>query len=287
MRPFNLVEPANVDEACAALARFDEAKPIAGGTALVILMKQGLFVPEVLVNLSKIQDFADIALTSEGFLRIGAMATIQQVESHALVRDRYPALSAACHVVANVRIRNVATIGGNLAHADYQSDPPTVLLALDALVELRSVQGSRQVPLDGFLRGPYVTSLEPAELVSAVLIPAPPKNHTSTYLKFTTGSSEERPCVGVAAMIRSDDGTCGEARLAVGAATSRPVRVRSAEEMALGQPLTDELFEMMASTAAGAIDPVEDLNGDAQYKRRVVRALTRRAVQACIQSGDT
>jgi carbon-monoxide dehydrogenase medium subunit len=170
MRRFDLVEPTTLEEACALIANNDDAKVIAGGTALLTLVKHGIFVPKTLVNLSKIKTASGIAYDSSTGLRIGALTTIYDIESSSVVRQHYPVLAEACHVVANIRIRNMATLGGNLAHGDYQSDPPTVLIALDATVELLSRAQTRQIKLSEFLRGSYETALEPDELVSAIVV---------------------------------------------------------------------------------------------------------------------
>jgi carbon-monoxide dehydrogenase medium subunit len=281
MRGFELVEPRDLGEACAALAELPDAKPIAGGTALVILMKQGLVVTDALVNLAKVEGMAGIEPTPEGGLRIGAMATLEEVASSELVRRDFPLLAEACHLVANIRIRNVATLGGNLAHADYQSDPPTALLALDAEVELTSAGGVRAVALDELVQGAYVTVIRPEEVLSAIHLKPPITGARSRYVKFTTRSSEDRPCAGVAVVARMAGDRCEALRLAVGAAGPRSVRFKQAEAMAEGRRLDRALAESVAESVAADIDVVEDLNGGTGYKRRVVRTLTARALLAC------
>jgi carbon-monoxide dehydrogenase medium subunit len=280
MRHFALIEPKTLQEACALLGDDAEAKPVAGGTALLTIIKQGLLLPKSLVNLKKIGDASAITFHSKYGMRIGALATINEIETSPLVLQRYPALAEACHVVANIRIRNMATIGGNLAHGDYQSDPPTVLAALDARVELMSAMGFRELPLADFQLGIYETALAPGELVSAILIPSPPIGMTGLYIKFTTGSSEERPCAGVAAFTRIENGICRELRLAVGAVSPRPLRVMFGEERARNQPLTMELIQIIANEAARVIEPIDDVRGPADYKRHLVGVLVRRAITA-------
>jgi carbon-monoxide dehydrogenase medium subunit len=282
MRRFDLVEPTTLEEACGLIANNDAAKVIAGGTALLTLVKHGIFVPKTLVNLSKIKTGSGITYDSLAGLRIGALTTIYDIESSSVVRQRYPVLAEACHVVANIRIRNMATLGGNLAHGDYQSDPPTVLIALDATVELLSRAQTRQIKLSEFLRGSYETALEPDELVSAIVVP-PADNFRGTYIKFTTGSSEERPCAGIAALVRMADGVCRELRLVVGAVSPKPVRLQSGESMARGERLTHDLIERITGDASRAIDPIDDLRGSADYKRHLVHALVRRALSATAQ----
>lgn len=280
MRRFELVEPRTLAEACARLADDPGAKAIGGGTALLILIKQGVFVPETLVNLRKIQGASSISL-DDGWLRIGALATIGDLERSQVVQERYPALAQACHTVANVRIRNMATVGGNLAHGDHQSDPPGALVALDARVVIAGVSGSREMPLAGFLHGGYETELQPGELVSAVRLPPADPGWTTAYRKFTTRSSEDHPCAGVTAGLRLDGERCLDARLVVGAVGAVPVRVAAAEALARGRTAGPDLFVEMAAIVAGAVDPIDDIRGSAAYKRRVATVLAERALATC------
>jgi len=285
MRHFELVEPRSLSEAYSILADHEDAKAIAGGTALLTIIKQGLLLPKLLVNLKKIRDASDISFDPVDGLRIGALATINEIESSPVVRQHYPALADACHVVANIRIRNIATIGGNLAHADYQSDPPTMLAALNARIELMTARGVRTLALGEFQLGSYDTALQAGELISAVVIPPIPDGMKGLYVKFTTGSSEERPCAGVAALARMDNGHCAELRVAVGAVSSRPVRI-AAESLAHNQPLTSELISTIAAEAGRSIDPIDDVRGPADYKRHLVGVLVRRAISA-LAAGKT
>lgn len=284
MRRFELMEPRTFPDACRVLLESEEARPIAGGTALLTLIKHGIFIPKTLVNLKKIPGADGISYDTQNGLRIGALASIYAVETSALVVRHYPVLSQACHVVANIRIRNMATLGGNLAHGDYQSDPPTVLVALDAVVELTSRRATRQVKLCDFLLGSYETALEVGELISALVIPPPPAGLRGTYIKFTTGSSEERPCVGVAVMTRMDGEICRELRLVVGAVSPRPVRLMIGERMAQGEKLSPKLIANIAAQASSDVDPLDDLRGSAEYKRHVVGVLVRRALGGCTAS---
>jgi carbon-monoxide dehydrogenase medium subunit len=285
MHDFELAEPKTLLEACALLDNDAEAKPVAGGTALLTIIKQRLLQPKVLVNLKKIHDAFKITFDPQSGLRIGALATINEIETSPLVQLHHPSLAEACHVVANIRIRNMATIGGNLAHADYQSDPPTMLAALDATVEIKSPRGTRAMKLSEFQRGSYETALVPGELITAISIPPLPQGFKGIYIKFTTGSSEERPCAGIAALARMENGTCRELRIAVGAVSPRPVRITAGEKMARDQNLNGELIERIAAEAARVVDPIEDVRGPAGYKRHLVEVLTRRAVAAIASGG--
>ena len=286
MRYFELHEPRSLAEACSALSNTD-ARPVAGGTALLTVIKQGLLAPKALVNLKKIRDGSTISFDSQRGMRIGALATISEIETSSLVREHYPILAEACHVVANIRIRNMATIGGNLAHGDYHSDPPPVLAALDASVEIASGgRGARAMKLAEFQRGSYETALEPGELITGISIPPLAQGFQGSYIKFTTGSSEERPCAGVAVLARMENGACRELRLAVGAVSPRPLRIAAAEEMARGQTFHPQLIERIAAEAARAVDPIEDVRGPADYKSHLVGVLVRRAITDLFKASE-
>ncbi|MCY4487645.1 MAG: xanthine dehydrogenase family protein subunit M [Deltaproteobacteria bacterium] len=276
MRNFDLIEPKTVTEACKMLDVGEDVRPVSGGTALLILVKQGLLRPETLVNLKKLEGVNAITRDGAGAVRIEAMATIHEVETSAVVREHLPVVAAACHQVANIRIRHLATIGGNLAHGDHQSDPPGVLVALDAEVELTGTRGTRAMKLADFLLGTYETALEPGEMVTAVTVPPVRGRLVGDYLKFTTGSSEERPCAGITALVRLEGDRPVEARLAVGAVAARPLLLRETDP-------TEGVLQRMAERAAEEIDPIPDLRGSAAYKRHLVRVLGRRALAAAWQ----
>jgi carbon-monoxide dehydrogenase medium subunit len=285
MRRFEILEPKSIAEACKILAAEEDVKLIAGGTALLILIKQGIFIPKTLINLKKIKDAGEIIYNSKDGLRIGGLASIYDVESAAVVREHYSLLAEACHVVANIRIRNMATIAGNLAHADYQSDPPAALVALDASVELTNRNRVRSIKLADFLIGMYETCLERDELLTGLLVPPPPPNSKGTYLKFATRSSEDRPCAGVAAWVQRSNGTCEAARVVVGAVSPVPVMITGAD-LVNGTAMTSESIEEVASKAQAAVNPIDDLRGTAAYKRHLVKVLVRRALTACVNEEE-
>ena len=281
MRRFNIVEPRSIEDACKILAEDDQTKLVSGGTALVILIKHGILLPKTLVNLKKVQGATEITYDRRSGLRIGGLASIYDIESAPAVREHYPLLAKACHVVANIRIRNMATIGGNLAHADSQSDPPAALVALDASVELTKRGGVRTVKVANFLLGSYETGLERDEILTAVRVPALPANAKVAYLKFTTRSSEDRPCAGVAAWVRRGNGRVEEARVVVGAVSPAPV-VLAEKEFGSATDLDLDAIAEIGRKAAAAVDPIDDLRGPADYKRRIVNVLVRRALSECM-----
>ncbi|HLF27748.1 MAG TPA: xanthine dehydrogenase family protein subunit M [Anaerolineae bacterium] len=282
----DFLEPASLDEAAALLAQHaDDAKVIAGGTALVLMLQQRLIAPAALISLGRIpgQDF--IRRETDG-LHIGALARLRAIERSPVVREFCPALARAGGVVGNVRVRNQATIGGNLAEADYASDPPALLLALDARIHAIGPNGERYITVSDFCLGFYTTALAPDEILSEVIVPPLPDSTRATYLKFTSRSAEDRPCVGVAAVADIDEaGRCREVRIAVGAAIETPQRVEQAEAMARGETLTDSLIEAIANEYAQALDPLSDARGSMWYRREMIRVFVRRALRE-VRSGD-
>jgi carbon-monoxide dehydrogenase medium subunit len=276
----NYLEPADFNEASQMLLQHGEdAKIIAGGTALVLMLRQKLIAPQVLISLGRIagQDF--IRLEADG-LHLGALVSLRQVEQSPLVRQFCPALARAYSLVGNVRIRNQATVGGNLAEADYASDPPSMLLALGALVKVSGPGGAREIPIAEFFLGFYTTALEPAEIVTEVILPALPANQRSSYQKFSARSAEDRPCVVVAASAAfAPDGSCRDLRVVVGAAVETPQRLEQVESLARGTGLDDALIAAIADAYASQLEPLTDVRGSAWYRREMINVFVRRALQ--------
>jgi carbon-monoxide dehydrogenase medium subunit len=191
----------------------------------------------------------------------------------------------ALHQVGNVRVRNAATIGGNLSEADYASDPPCVLLAARARVKAASANGVREIPLTDFFVDFYQTTLQPDEILTELIVPPQAPSMRSTYIKYVTRSSEDRPCIGVAAFADVDaEGRCRDLRVAVGAAAATPQELESAVKLAVGQKLTVELAKEIAEQYAQAIDPISDLRGSAWYRTQMVRVFVRDAILQAAQS---
>jgi aerobic carbon-monoxide dehydrogenase medium subunit len=304
---FTLHAPRSLAEVSATLGQYEgEARVIAGGTALVLMLRQGLLRPPALVRLDTVPgldsvrvessvapEFARpsglggdepqaspaVAGTGDSLLRLGAMTTLRAVAEAPLVQKHLPTLAGACHLVGNVRVRNAATVGGNLCEADYASDPPAVLVALDARVRVHGSGGERELPVAELIRDFYENSLAPDEIVSEVLVPIPPAGTRGTYLKFITRSSEDRPCVGAAAFVRQDgDGRLADVRVAVGAVAGQPLRLPQVEAEARGQAPSDALLRELGERYAAAVEPVADARGSAEYRKRMVAVFVRRAL---------
>lgn len=273
--------PRALDEALAILQEHGaDARVVAGGTALVTMMRQRLVRPGCLVSLRDVPGLGRIE-ASNGAVRLGALVTHREAEVSPLLRERLPVLAETFRRVGTIRIRHMATVGGALAHADPNQDPPVTLLALDATVEIRRAGGRRELPLGEFFRDYYETALEPGEVVTAVTVPLPPAASGASFVKFLPRTADDYATVAVAATLAldADGGRCREARIALGSVGTTPLRARSAEAMLAGQPLAEPLLRAAGEAARGEVDPLNDHRGSAAYKRAmtavmVVRALT-------------
>ena len=284
MPNIKLSQPTTLDEAVTLLAKEgDEIKIIAGGTALVIMLRNHLISPSVLLSLGRLPDLRYIRHEPGTGLRIGGLVTIRDAERAPLIREKQPTLASTFGKVGNIRVRNAATVGGNLSEADYASDPPCMLVALRAKANASSVRGEREIPLTEFFQGFYETALRPDEILTELIVPDPAPGSRSVYLKYVSRSSEDRPCVGMAAVLENQpDGTCKELRLVAGAVAETPQEFESAGVMARGRRLTGQLIEEIAESCSAGAEPLADLRGSAWYRKQIIRVMARRAMQHVI-----
>ena len=279
LRPFEYVESKTVDDAVAALqGGGDDARVIAGGTALVPLMKHSVLRPALLVSIARIPGLADIAPAASGGLRIGGVATHWAVSHATLVQERSPLLACACTRVASPTVRSMGTLGGNLCYGESASDPSPALLALRATVRLHGPDGARTVPITEFFRGFYETALREAEVLTGIDVPAMPAGARWRYLKWTPRAQEDKALVGLAAMLVMDGRRCRVARLAVGGVGASPVVLGRAEGALEDQELDETAIARAAEAAAGEVQPMDDLQGSAEYRRDMLRVWVRRVV---------
>jgi carbon-monoxide dehydrogenase medium subunit len=278
LTPFELAEPTSLAEALGVLARHaGECRLIAGGTALVPMLRLGLARPDHLVSLHRIPGIAEIRADG-GALVVGAMATHAAVRRDPAVGRGWPLLAEAAGRVASPAIRASGTLGGNLCYAEAASDVAPALLCLDAEVTVAGARGERAVPVTDFFRGFYEAALEPGEILTRVRVPAPSPAARSGYVKFCPRSAEDRALVGVAALlvVAGEGRRCDDLRLALGGAAPTPLRARRAEAILRGEPLTDAAIRAAADAAAAEADPLSDLMGSADYRRDMVRVWVRR-----------
>jgi carbon-monoxide dehydrogenase medium subunit len=283
MKPFRLYEPTTIDESVAVLRGLGEGgKLYAGGTELLLAMKVGLLSYDALVNIKRIDGLDGVA-TDHGSLTIGATATHTAIEHSPDVLRDFPLIARVEHNVANIRVRNVGTLVGNLCFAEPHSDPAALLLLYEASVEAVGPSGQRQIPIDELIAGPYETSLAEDEIVTRVRIPAFPTGMRGAYLKF---GYHHRPTLGVGAAIRPNDGRIDDVRLSLGSVPSMPLRLRDSEAVLRGAAIDDESALAEAGRlAADSADAIDDIHGSADYKKHLVDVFLRRAVAQAIEEG--
>ncbi len=286
MVPFDMVEPASLKEAIALLDPQEPAvRAVAGGTALMLMMKAGVFQPTRLVCLHRIEpEFARITVTGDGALRIGAMATLSALEHDANVGTRLPVLKRALRTLSNVRVRNVARVGGALAHGDPHMDLPPVLAALGARVSVTGATGARELPLEQLYAGYYETVLEKNELITAVTVPAL-GGRKAAYMKVTSRTADDWPALGVAVSFAHKDGALRDPVVVVSAATEKVARMSGAEQVLQGAAPDDATLSRAGEAAVAEASILADAHGSAAYKRELLRVYLRRAVRQALADG--
>jgi len=278
IRSFELLQPRSLPEAVALLQKHgDDARAVGGGTTLVILMKQRALYYPYLVDLQTIPGLSEIKKEIDG-VRIGALATHRMIELSPLIRQAFPVVAEAFSHIGNVRVRQTASIGGNLAHADYRLDPPPPLLVLGAAVSAFGPSGARTIPLKNLFRGMYETVLDAGEILTEVKIPHMPAKSKAVYLRYSTLSANDWPCVNVAAFLRKENGRCQELRVALGGVAATPLLI-SGLEFANDQTLDDAVMAKILAAVEEQISPSSDLRGSEWYKRKMARLFTKKAIE--------
>lgn len=285
MSGLEIIEPDHLAEVFTYLDVDDPTvRPVGGGTALMLLMKARVFQPTRLIGLQKLRgQLAHIEWDGD-WVRIGALTRLRDMEASASLGERFPVLRQALRTLSNVRVRNVATLGGHLAHGDPHMDLPPILLALDAEAQVTGPDGARWVPLDEFFMGYYATALAGNELVTEVRIPLARTSAHNAYSKCTALSADDWPAAGVAASLHLAHGALQEVHLAVSAATEKATRLKHVEALLNGQRPSAELFHAAAAAVAEAVEPVSDLRGSRAYKREMLRVFTARTLQLAVDS---
>ncbi len=285
MIPFELAEPTTLAAAVALLgadaADGAAVRPMGGGTALMLMMKAGVFRPEKLVSLRRIEPkYSTVAAAADG-LRIGALTTLSALERSADVAAHAPIVARALPRLSNVRVRNVATVGGALAHGDPHMDLPPVLMALGATLTVAGPKGERTVAVEDLFRGYYETVLERNELITEVFVPSQGMRK-GAYLKVTTGSADDWPALGVAAVLEAEGQSIASARIVASAATEKATRLKSAETVLNRETITDDLLRQAGDAAIADVEFIADIRGSVPYKRELLRLYVARAVRAAL-----
>jgi carbon-monoxide dehydrogenase medium subunit len=280
---FDFQEPTSLKKVFALMENHGEdARVIAGGTSLLIMMRQRLLMPKLLIGLGRIPKFDRITYNSRDGLRIGAGARHRDIELFPAIAKHYPLLRETFRKVAQPRIRNMGTVGGNLAAGDPLTDPGASLIALDAKVTLMSAKGTRTLPLDEFFIDYYQTALEPGELLSEIRVP-PPVRPGWSHIKFTPRSVEDFATVGVALTLKTSNGACEDIRIGLNSVASTIVHAKRTEAVLRGRSITEDALREAGEVAATECDPSDDNRGSAEYKREMVKVLVRRAAAEALQ----
>src|SRR5579871_265290 len=272
MSELEYIEPSSLEDVFAQLDPDDPAvRPISGGTALMLMMKAGLYRPRRLVSLRRVgHRFDSFAPNADGSaFRIGALTTFAQLEHSPQIRDHFPVVSQAMKTLANVRVRNVATVGGNLAHADPHLDLPPIWVALDAMALIVSASGERVVPVENIFAGYYETTIANDELVAEIDVPIRP-GWRSRYVKVTTRAAHDWPALGLAFSLDFDETGIRDLRLVFSAAVDRPVRLLRAEDALRGKPVDDASLTRAVEACLGEVDIESDSRGSSDYKKHLL-----------------
>jgi carbon-monoxide dehydrogenase medium subunit len=260
----------------------DDGRVMAGGTGLVLQMKQRLSQPGHVIGLKKIPGLNSIKSESTGNgspVEVGALCTHRRLETNPVMRQRFPLVVQTYEHVATTRIRSMATVGGGLVHGDPNEDPPPTLIALGASVELTSASGSRVVPVEDLFLDYYETDVQPGEILTSVTIPTMPAGSGGVYIKFLPKTADDYGTVSVAAIVTpGENNLCRDVKIVLGSVGMTPVHATGAEEILRGRSLTDENIAACAAAVKDAVDPLDDFRGSADYKREMAEVFTRRAI---------
>jgi carbon-monoxide dehydrogenase medium subunit len=282
---FEFLSPKTIEETIALMDQYrQKAKVMAGGTDLIPQMKNEEVKPEYVLALSQIPDLEEIQFAKTGGLKLGAACKISQIDRSDIIREQYPILAQAASVLGSTEIRNRGTLGGNLCNAAPSADMAPSLLVLGAKAVTASKEGERVILLEDFFVGPGKTVLEPDEILVRLEVPPMKPRSAGAYIKLGIRKAMDLAVVGVAGVIslESKNGTCEEAKLALGAVAPTPIRAKEAEGVLIGKKLDEAVIQLAAETASREASPISDIRASEEYRRSMIRVLTRRAIQQAL-----
>ncbi len=278
MRPFEYHAPQSLDEAIALLRdRGEGARPIAGGTDIVVQMKEGrtkFAYPQTVVSLTRVPELRGIEFGESDGLRLGAATSMAEIAQAPVIRERYLALAEGAGVVGSLQTMNMGTVGGNVCNAAPSADTAPALLTFEAEAVIVGPTGRRSMPIAEFFLGPGITALAPGELLAELRLPAPPPNTGSSYERHTPRKQMDIAVVGVGVVLTLSGDTIQRARVSLGAVSPTPIRAPRAEAALEGQPATDETFARAAEAAAAECSPITDIRASAEFRRHLVKVMT-------------
>jgi aerobic carbon-monoxide dehydrogenase medium subunit len=278
LREFKYLNPKTLSEALKLLEKHkdDEYKIVCGGQSILIMMRQGLVVPDYVIDIKGITELSYIKGDAKKGLKIGALTTHRAIEKSAVIEKNYPVLSQMEERVASIQTRNWGTLGGNIAHGDPAGDPAPVLIALNATVTIASEGKERTVPVEKFFRDYFDTDLKHGEMLTEFQIPPVPAGTGTAYTKFNLIDTDMATTGAAVSLTVSADGNCKDARIALGAAAPTPMRARKAEASLVGKKVTEALLKDAGEMAAKEAEPISDIHASSDYRRELVRVLVRR-----------
>lgn len=282
MKYFHYVEPKSLDEACRLLKDHENAKLLAGGVSLTVLLKNNLLSPSHLVNLKTVSGLDQIEWNDREGLKIGALNRHRDILHSPIVREHFPILAEAASKIATPPIRNLGTIGGNIAHAEPSADFPPSLIVLNASLRLKSVDGERKISIEDFFTDYYENVLTAGEILVGIDVPPLPAQSGGSYVKLDKVANA-LAIVGVAAVLSLDErGTCTYAGIGLGGVAPTPLKVKKAEQILVGRKISNSYIDQVAREAQATSHPTDDVNGSAEYRKEMVHVLTRRALREAL-----
>ena len=285
MKDFEYFAPKTVEEALSLLAQYKgEAKIIAGGQSMLVVMRQGLLAPEYVVDIKGITALDYMIYDEKAGLKIGALTTHRTIEKSPVIQKHFSALGEMEAQLATIQTRNWGTIGGNLCHGDPSGDPAPTLIALDAKLKLKSLSGERIVAMEEFSKDILEVDLEPDEMLIEIQVPAP-RSHTGIAHEKLTAIHGDAGIVGAAVCItlKPGDGVCEDARIVVSNAGSVPLRVKEAEKRLIGKVINGDLLSEAGDMASAEADPPSDVHASAEYRKEMVKVFVRRAAEKALE----
>jgi carbon-monoxide dehydrogenase medium subunit len=277
---FTYLKPSSLQEALTMLEEHkDECKVICGGQSLLIIMRQGLLATDYLIDIKHIKELDYIQFDAKAGLKIGATTTHHTIETSDVIKKNYPVLVAMENKLASIQVRNWGTIGGNLAHADPAGDPGPLLVALNASVKVGSAQGERTMALEDFCVDFFETALEEEEIILEVQVPTPEAKTGAAYQKFNLLESDQGMVAVAAAVTLNGGGKCKDARVVLGNAGPKPIRVKRIEELLTGKGYDEKLFAEAGTIASEDCEPVTDIHASEEHRRHLLGVLTKRMLK--------
>ena len=286
MARFEYLEARTLRQAISLCQRHgDQARLVAGSTDFLVRWRLGSWRPQYVINIQRVASLGRVSYSARNGLRLGALVTVETLQNHPVIRQRYPALAAAAASFAGVQVRNLATVGGNVCNASPSGDTLPSLLAFDAQCRIAGPNGERWAPLDQFFTGPGATILQAGEVLAELRLPPPQASSGSLYIKHSPRAAMDIATVGVASMVSLEDQgrSCSQVRIALGAVAPTPIRAYAAEDILRGRLITPELIEAAAREAQDRATPIDDIRGSASHRKAIVGVLTKRTLERAVE----